>query len=183
MGIDPVKMRSRRAVFLDRDGVLNQAVVRDGRPFPPPAVADVVIPDDVPEALVALSDAGFLLIGVTNQPDVARGTQKREVVEAINEHLLTTLPVMDFFVCYHDDLDGCDCRKPLPGLILRASEKYDIHLPESYMVGDRWKDIEAGKRAGCCTILIQRNYAEKKSPQPDLVVSQLSEAADWILKR
>lgn len=181
MGIDPIKQQKQPAVFLDRDGVLNQALVRNRKPFPPPSVDDVVIPDEVPPALAALSKAGFLLIGVTNQPDVARGTQKKEVVEAINKLLMASLPVENIFVCYHDDPDGCDCRKPLPGLLLQASEKYAIHLPTSFMIGDRWKDIEAGRQAGCRTILLQREYAEKIATKPDLIASKISEAVDWIL--
>jgi D-glycero-D-manno-heptose 1,7-bisphosphate phosphatase len=183
MGIDPLAKSQQRAVFLDRDGVLNQSVVRDGRPYPPASAKDVIVPDDVPSALAALAAADLLLIGVSNQPDVARGIQTREVVERINKHLLKALPVEELFVCYHDDADGCDCRKPKPGLLLQAARKYAIHLPGSYMVGDRWKDIEAGRRAGCRTVLIQHHYQEKAPAAPDHTADSLSEAAAWILEQ
>ncbi len=175
---------SRRAVFLDRDGVLNRAIVRNGRPYPPATPSDVEIMPDAPEALEALEAAGFLLIGVTNQPDVARGTQRRAVVEAINAALLAALPLLEILVCYHDDRDGCGCRKPLPGLLLQAAAKHAIDLPSSFLIGDRWKDIETGHRAGCATVLIDHGYAEKgPGSSPDATVRSLSEAVRWILRQ
>jgi D-glycero-D-manno-heptose 1,7-bisphosphate phosphatase len=173
-----------RAVFLDRDGVLNQPVVRDGKPFPPASPEELVILPGVPQALRKLKEAGLLLIGVTNQPDVARGTQRREVVEAIHMALLETLPVDEILVCYHDDRDNCRCRKPLPGLLLEAAENHFIKLGASFMVGDRWRDVEAGQNAGCSTIFIDYGYSERlpKNP-PDLTVHSLVEAVDWILPR
>ncbi len=174
----------RKAVFLDRDGVLNRAIVKNGKPYPPGSLEELQIPDDVPHALQALKEAGFLLIGVTNQPDVARGVQRREVVESINASLLAALPLEDILVCYHDDGDHCSCRKPQPGLLQRAAARYGIDLVSSYMVGDRWKDVEAGKRAGCTTVLIDYQYDdEKESPHPDYSVHALVEAVAHILKR
>ena len=175
---------ARQAVFLDRDGVLNQALVRHGKPYPPASLAELQIVPDAPEALAALQAAGFLLIGVTNQPDVARGTQRREVVEAINAALLATLPLAEILVCYHDDGDGCACRKPQPGLLLQAAATYAIDLPSSFMVGDRWRDVEVGRRVGCRTVLLDYGYRER-SPEspPDCTVRSLSEAAWWILRQ
>jgi D-glycero-D-manno-heptose 1,7-bisphosphate phosphatase len=133
---------------------------------------------------MALKAAGFLLIGVTNQPDVARGTQRREVVEAINAALLATLPLADILVCYHDDRDRCDCRKPLPGLLLQAASRYGVTLSASIMIGDRWRDVEAGRRAGCRTVLLDCGYAERKAKSPpDCTIRSLSEAAAWILQQ
>jgi D-glycero-D-manno-heptose 1,7-bisphosphate phosphatase len=111
----------RQAVFLDRDGVLNEAVVRDGKPFAPASIAELQIPPGTREALMRLKEREFFLLVITNQPDVSRGIQKREVVEEMNGHLKSTLPLDDIFTCYHDDHDGCDCRKPQPGLLLRAA--------------------------------------------------------------
>jgi len=175
----------REAVFLDRDGVLNRAVVRNGRPYPPATIAEFQIPPDVPSALEVLKAAGFLLIGVTNQPDVARGTQRREVVEAMNAALLAALPLHEMLVCYHDDRDGCECRKPLPGLLLQAAARHAIALSSSFMIGDRWKDVETGRRAGCATVLIEYGYAETgpRRPGPDHIAHSLSEAAEWILSK
>ena len=173
----------RMAAFLDRDGVLNRAVVKNGRPYPPATLAELQILPDVPLALQALKAAGLLLIGITNQPDVARGTQRRDVVEAINAALLAALPLDDMLVCYHDDGDACDCRKPRPGLLIQAATKHGIDLASSFMIGDRWKDVEAGRRAGCAAILIDYGYAESGPDgcSPDRAVRSLSEAAAWIL--
>lgn len=177
-----MKIEERRAVFLDRDGVLNRAIVKNGNPYPPSNLDELEIPEDVPRAMQALKEAGFLLIGVTNQPDVSRGTQQQEVVEAIHAALLRILPLEEIFVCYHDDGNGCSCRKPMPGLLYQATEKYSIDLSSSFMIGDRWKDMEAGRRAGCVTILIDHHYTEKGSGRPpDYRVRLLSEAATCIL--
>lgn len=174
----------KRAVFLDRDGVIVHAVVREGKPYPPDTLAEVVIPAEVKPALDALQAAGYILISITNQPDVARGTQRKEVVESINQYLMCQLPVAEILVCYHDNADHCECRKPQPGLILQAAEKYDIDLTRSFMIGDRWKDIEAGQRAHCETIFIDYGYDEKQpSPPATKKVASLAEAAHWILDR
>jgi len=172
-------------VFLDRDGVLNRAVGRDGRPYPPATLAELDVLPDVPAALRTLKAAGLLLIGITNQPDVARGTQRREVVDAINAALLAALPLDAMLVCYHDDGDACECRKPRPGLLIRAATEHGIDLASSFMIGDRWKDVAAGRRAGCAAILIDHGYAESAPDgcSPDRAVRSLSEAAAWILVR
>jgi len=180
MGINP---GSRRAVFLDRDGVINRAVVRDGRPYPPASVDDVELLPGVDAALRRLKAAGYLLIVVTNQPDVARGLQSRDAVEAIHARLASVLPIDAFRVCYHDDQDACACRKPQPGLILDAAREYDVDLGASAMVGDRWRDIEAGRLAGCASIFLDYRYAERQPDEPDAIVTSLEEAADWILSK
>lgn len=172
-----------RAVFLDRDGVINRQLTRNGAFRPPRTLEELEILPGVPEALQALQAAGFLLIVVTNQPDVARASLGKGAVEEINAALAAALHLDDILVCYHDDPDGCECRKPKPGLLLRAAEKYRIDPKASFMVGDRAKDVEAGHRAGCETILIDYHYAESMAHSPDHVVNSLSEAADWILKR
>ena len=173
-----------RAVFFDRDGVLNEALVKEGRPLPPARLEDLRIIAGAEEGLAALAAAGFILVGVTNQPDVARGTQSREAVEAMNRALLSALPLQEILVCYHDDADNCGCRKPRPGLILAASTKYRIDLSQSFLVGDRWRDVEAGRRAGCRTILVDYRYAETYRGQaPDIRTSSLAEAVRVILGR
>lgn len=171
----------RVAVFLDRDGVLNRAVVRDGHPFPPSALDEVEILPGVAQALARLRGAGYLLIVVTNQPDVARGTARMEDVEAINREIGAQLPLDEFCTCYHDSSDGCDCRKPRPGALIAAGERHGIDLARSYMIGDRWRDVEAGRSAGCVTFFIDYGYAERKPVKPDFRVASLSEAASIIL--
>jgi len=181
MGVDPQVSASAslpRAVFLDRDGVLTEVTVRDGHPYPPQSLTDLTIYPDVRDSLIRLKEAGFALVVVTNQPDVARGTQTRDVVDAMHAHLLATLPLDECRVCYHDDADGCACRKPRPGL-LTAAPHHD--LPRSVIVGDRWRDVDAGRNAGCRTVFIDRGYAEPSSA-PDVRVGSLTEAVDWILR-
>ena len=172
---------STKAVFLDRDGVLNEAIVRHGKPLSPMTVAEVVVPLDVPGALARLRQHGFRLIMVTNQPNIARGAQSREAVHAINEYLKGLLQIEAVEICEHDDADNCDCRKPKPGMLLRAAARYQIALAESFMIGDRWRDIEAGRRAGCRTILIGDGYGEDIRSAPDATVATLGDAADWLL--
>jgi D-glycero-D-manno-heptose 1,7-bisphosphate phosphatase len=171
----------RRAVFLDRDGVINRAVVHDGRPYPPANLAEMEILPGVSCAMTALHLEGWLLIVVTNQPDVARGTKSLADVESINQYLHQILPIYEFRTCYHDSCDGCDCRKPLPGALLAAAKTHDIDLSASYMVGDRWRDTEAGERAGCKTIFIDHGYDEKQPQNIDFRVNSLAEATTIIL--
>jgi D-glycero-D-manno-heptose 1,7-bisphosphate phosphatase len=169
-----------RAVFLDRDGVLNRAIVRQGKPYPPASVAEMEILPDAAGALARLKAAGYRLVVVSNQPDVARGDQRREVVEAINAALQAKLPLDEFRICYHDDRDACGCRKPRPGLLTREPAH---DLEQSVIVGDRWRDVEAGRRAGLrAAVLIDRGYAEGCDVVPDARVGSLAEAADWILR-
>ena len=177
-------MRKLPAVFFDRDGILNRAVIRDGNPYPPARLEDVEILLGTVTALPQLQAAGYILIGITNQPDVARGTQSREVVESINAMIQARLPVREIFVCYHDNIDSCDCRKPKPGLILQAREKYGLDLSQSWMVGDRWKDIAAGHSAGLKTIFVDYHYAEMyEGIRADLTVKDTLFLPDIILKR
>lgn len=180
MGIGPVS-ETRRAVFLDRDGVLDRVYVENGKPHPPATLEELEILPGVPEALRTLKARGFLLIVATNQPDVARGTRRRELVEAINAALMSQLPLDDIRVCYHDDPDDCACRKPRPGMLLDAAVQYGIDLTGSFMIGDRDKDIEAGQRAGCKTIMMDKEYLEPEMTTPDFRARTLPEAADWII--
>jgi len=180
MGIDRA---ARRAVFLDRDGVINRAVVRDGKPYPPAAADDVDVLPGVAPALARLKAAGYLLVVITNQPDVARGTQSHAGVDAIHARLASELPIDEFRACYHDDGDGCACRKPKPGMILESAGAHGIDLAASVMVGDRWHDVEAGRQAGCATVHLDCAYAERPPEHPDVVVGSLAEAVDWILSR
>jgi transaldolase len=173
----------RRAVFVDRDGVINRAVVRDGRPHPPASVEDVELLPGVEAGLERLKAAGYLLIVVTNQPDVARGVQSRAIVDAIHARLAGALPIDEFRTCYHDDKDACECRKPKPGLILAAARERHVDLAASVMIGDRWRDIEAGRSAGCATVFVDCGYAERKPDAPDAVVASFEEAARWVLSR
>jgi D-glycero-D-manno-heptose 1,7-bisphosphate phosphatase len=172
--------RFRAAVFLDRDGVLNEAMVRNGRPVPPSKISEFVLLGGVVEACQRLRRSGFALVVVTNQPDVARGTQSMAEVEAMNHLLRSEIDLDAIFVCPHSDEALCECRKPAPGMLLAGAKELGVDLGESFMVGDRWRDIEAGRRAGCRTIHIDRNYDEEVPYRPDAVVGDLPSAVDWI---
>jgi D-glycero-D-manno-heptose 1,7-bisphosphate phosphatase len=173
-----------RAVFLDRDGVINRALVRDGKPYPPRSLKEFEILPGVPEACARLKAAGFLLVVATNQPDVGRGTLPQQTVEALHAHLLRALPLDRIEVCYAAGgkygQPSAD-RKPQPGMLLRAAAALEVDLSRSWMVGDRWRDIECGRAAGCRTVLIDYGYEEGVKNAPDCVVHTLFEAAEKIL--
>lgn len=170
----------RPAVFLDRDGVINRTTVRNGTPYPPQTVDELEILPGVAEALELLAQAGLPRIIVTNQPDVARGTQQQAVVEAINAKLMAELPLTAAYSCYHDNADACDCRKPRPGLLQKAAREHHIDLSASFMVGDRWSDIVAGAAAGCKTFLLDAPYSQCHRCAPDYKIADLLEAARLI---
>jgi len=178
MGVRKIK---QPAVFLDRDGVLNEAPVVRGVPSSPTTLQEFQWTPDAKASLQRLHKAGWLLIVVTNQPEVPRGKVTLENLEKIHQFMRKETPVKDIFSCVHDDKDDCGCRKPKPGMLLAAAEKWQIDLSRSWMVGDRWKDVQAGKTAGCRTILIQADYSQPEKCPPDHAVSTLTQAADIIL--
>jgi D-glycero-D-manno-heptose 1,7-bisphosphate phosphatase len=172
--------RSRPAVFLDRDGVLNEAFVRDGVPTPPRSVDEFRILPDAAAACSNLKRAGFVLVVVTNQPDVARGTLAAAEVDRIHDRLRRRVPLDEICVCVHDDADGCACRKPRPGMLLDAAERLNLDLARSACVGDRWRDVEAARRAGVKAVYVDRHYGEAEPAGADVAVASLAEAAAWI---
>ena len=176
---------SRRAVFLDRDGVLNRPVVRDGLPFPPANLDEFQLYPDVAEGCQRLKDAGFVLIVVTNQPDVGRGTQSRESVEAMHAKLRADIPALDGIeVCFHAGSshgEPCDCRKPKPGMLLRAAATHGIDLKRSFLIGDRWRDVDCAHAAGCRAVFIDHGYRETLREKPDFTVATFREAVTTIL--
>ena len=176
----------RRAVFLDRDGVINKPVIRAGRPYPPAEPQEFEIYEDVAAGCARLEGAGYLLVVVTNQPDVARGTQTRAAVEAMHRKMQEALPQIGRVeVCWHagaDFGDPCDCHKPEPGMILRAAEALSIDVSQSFLIGDRWRDVDCGHRAGCRTIFVDRKYSEPLRQLPDWTVKSFGEAVDVILQ-
>lgn len=171
----------RRAVFLDRDGILNRSIVRDGKPYPPNRAEELEILPRVPEALAALRAAGFLNIVVTNQPDVATGKTPRAFVDWIHDQLRTRLAIDDIFACYCVEGPGCPCYKPSPCMLVEAARKWSIDLAASAMVGDRWRDIGAGRAAGCKTFFVDHGYAEALKFAPDVVVADLADASGLII--
>lgn len=173
----------RAAVFLDRDGVLNRSVDRHGVPSPPSSLDDFELLPGVPEAASRLRDAGYMLVVVTNQPDIARGTQDVAVVEAMNEVIQREVGVDAILVCPHDDIDNCECRKPKPGMLLQAMERFDIDRERSFMVGDRWRDVVAGQAAGCRTVQVGSLDEGSNGAVASARRTDLADAVRWILSQ
>jgi D-glycero-D-manno-heptose 1,7-bisphosphate phosphatase len=177
-----VSANLRPAVFLDRDGVINNTLVRGGVSHPPGHLDEFEFLPGVLEAARRLADAGWAMVVVTNQPDVARGLQMRASVEAMNLHVRQHLPVLDVLTCWHDSGDDCACRKPRPGLLTEGARRFDLNLRRSVMVGDRWSDVVAGQAAGCTALLVETPFSARERCQPDHCVNDLTEAAAWIVE-
>ena len=172
----------KRAIFVDRDGILNAAVVRNGLPHPPASLTELRFLPGVRERLKELKELDMVVVCVTNQPDVARRTVSRAAVDEINERVCTEMPLDDLLVCFHDDVDNCACRKPRAGLLLRAASQFGIDLGSSYMIGDRWKDIACGAVAGCTTVFVDYGYSETyKGPEPTHTTNCAAGALDYVL--
>jgi D-glycero-D-manno-heptose 1,7-bisphosphate phosphatase len=174
---------SRAAVFLDRDGVLNDTIMRDGKPSPPHSLDEFRVLPGVKAATGRLKDEGFVLVMATNQPDVSKGLVRRDVVEAMHDRLRTDLHLDAVKVCWCLEGPSCDCYKPKPGMLREAADELDLDLSRSYMVGDRWRDVGAGRNAGCWTIFIDRGYDEVMQERADAVCADLGEAASVIIAR
>lgn len=175
-------MQMNKTVFFDRDGVINKAVVKEGKPYPPATIDEVELIDGVKDGLKKLKELGFIIIVCTNQPDVARGKTSQSSVDAIHTYLKESLAIDEIYCCFHDDNENCNCRKPKPGMLLDAAKKWSIDLNKSFMVGDRWRDIEAGKLAGVTTILIDYNYNEKKA-KPDFAATNFKQVINYIINK
>ena len=173
---------SRKAIFLDRDGVINYPILKKGKPYPPRKLDEVKIYPEVYSFLEIMKNSGFYLIVITNQPDVARGDILKSQVEEINDYLLKTLLwiTLKFVIMMIQIIVSVE--KPRPGSLISAAKLYNLKLEKSYMIGDRWKDISAGLKAGCKTIFIDRNYDEKKPEKYHVKINNLDEARDYINK-
>ncbi len=171
-----------RAVFLDRDGVLNANIERDGKQVAPTSLAEFRLLPGVVDAVTKLKAAGFTIVVVTNQPDVATGRTPLATVEAMHDLLREKMPLDAIKACFHTDKDNCACRKPLPGMLLEAARELDIDLGASFMVGDRWRDTQAGLAAGCRTIFVDYGHFQEGPHQPDRTVRSLPEAVSFIIE-
>lgn len=170
-----------KAVFLDRDGVLVVPEFRDGRSFAPTSLEGYRFYADAPQALLRLKAAGFKLVVVTNQPDVGNGLLPRDVADEMHDRLRSAMPVDMIKACFHGQAANCDCRKPKPGMLIEAARELGLDLQNSYMVGDRASDVEAGEAAGCRTVFIDLDYRERRPAAPTYVVRSISEAASSII--
>lgn len=172
---------SDRAVFLDRDGVLVETFVRDGRAYAPVSLEDFRVYPDAGPQVERLKLAGLVPIVFTNQPEVARGTLSPATLARMHEQLTAAVDVAEIFVCVHQDRDGCECRKPKPGMLHAAATKWALDLSRSFVIGDRWRDIEAGDAVGCHTVLIDRPYSACR--RADARVPDLAHAVDVVVAR
>ena len=169
-----------RAVFLDRDGVINKVILCNGKPHSPRKLNEFVFNDGIKEAIFRLKQVGYKIFVLSNQPDIARGNMTQGVLDLMTQKIRWELPVDDVYICPHDDDHNCSCRKPKPGMLLDAAVKWKIDLPSSFVVGDTWKDMEAGSAAGCKSILLDAPYNQDVHSHSR--VKSLQEAADIIIK-
>jgi D-glycero-D-manno-heptose 1,7-bisphosphate phosphatase len=170
-----------KAVFLDRDGVINNVIFRNGnnlKPIAPWSMKEFRLIPGIEKPLLDLSKSGFKLFIVTNQPDIGNGVISQAFVEMVNENILSNLPIDEIKICPHVDLNGCDCRKPKSGMITSLAKKWDIDCKESFMIGDTWKDIESGKKTCATTILLEKHY--NTNVEADYTASNLSQAVEII---
>ena len=172
----------KKAVFLDRDGVINEAFIKNGQPSSPNSLDELKILPGVKESILRLKKLNFICLVVTNQPDVSRRKIKKKTVIKMNNFLKKVIELDDIFVCYHDDKDNCNCRKPKPGLLLQAGKKWNLDFKKSFMIGDRWRDIQAGEKVGCKTIYLDYNYKDIKPKNPDFITHKLLNAVYLIEK-
>ena len=169
-----------RAVFFDRDGVVNKVIVRDGKPYSPRTIEEFILNDGIREAAYHLRTRGFRVFVVSNQPDIARGKLSNDVLDLMIRRMRWEIPIDDVYICPHDEVHQCSCRKPKPGMLMELASRWNIDLLSSFMIGDTWKDIEAGKAAGCRTILLDAPY--NQNTDCEYRVRSLSEAVNLIIK-
>lgn len=171
----------KRAVFLDRDGVLCEAIVRNGRAYAPTALEDFRLAEDAAAQVARLREAGFVCLVFTNQPELARGMLAPDTLEAMHRLLREQIAVDGVYICPHDPADGCECHKPKPEMLHAAAKQWPLSLPDSFVIGDRWRDVDAGRSAGCFTILLERSYSACSTA--DACVADLAAAVDLVLAR
>jgi D-glycero-D-manno-heptose 1,7-bisphosphate phosphatase len=169
-----------RAVFFDRDGVINKVILRDGKPYSPRKLEEFILNEGIGEAVDRLRGRGFKVFIVSNQPDVTRGEITQSLLDLMTQQIRREISVDEIYICPHDDQQGCLCRKPKPGMLFQAMWEWDINLKTSFLIGDTWKDMEAGRAAGCKTILLDAPY--NQNIRCDFRAKSLSEATDIILK-
>lgn len=178
-----MRVAGKRAVFLDRDGVINRSLVRNGKPYAPVVVDEFEIYPDVPDSIAVLKASGYLVIVITNQPDLSTGKQTFESLDLIHQRLKNLCLVDDIKICPHTDAHGCTCRKPSPGMLMESAKEWGIDLSKSFMVGDRWRDVAAGQAAGCKQVFfIDHGYQEKKPSPPFTLINSLHQCAQIIVK-
>ena len=171
---------TKKGIFFDRDGVINKSLILNNKPYPPKSLKDFEFFENIEKTLEQVRKSGFMSFIFTNQPDVARGALGKDKIEEINKYIYSKLPINKIYCCYHDDKDNCECRKPKAGMLYEAAKEFDVDLKKSFVVGDRWRDIDAGNLAGCKTIFIDYGYSEKLKTKPDYTINKIDEIIDLI---
>jgi len=174
---------SKPAVFLDRDGVLNIPLFSNGRSYAPKRLEDFILYGDAATSVDRLKTNGFLVVVVTNQPDVGAGKIDKKIVDEMHKRLRAEVSVDEIEVCYETKEEATDRRKPGAAMLLEATAKLGIDLNHSYMVGDRSSDVEAARQAGVIPIFIDHGYSEPRPPAPTQTAASLGQATDWILNQ
>jgi len=170
----------KSGVFLDRDGVVNKIILKERRPYSPRKLDQLEILDGVRDAVKILQKLGFKVVVITNQPEISRGLITENLVMEMHNKISEETGIKNFYFCRHDDFHDCGCRKPKTGMLLRAAVELDLDFNQSYLVGDRWKDIQAGQKVGCKCYFIDNNYDEPMPISPFHTVKSLYEAAILI---
>jgi D-glycero-D-manno-heptose 1,7-bisphosphate phosphatase len=168
-----------RAIFLDRDGILNKAIVINKKPKSPKNLSELVLNKSLKKFLLDAKKS-YYLICVTNQPEVGRKKFSKTEIKKINNFIKVFFNLDDIFTCYHEKDNICNCRKPKIGLLLKSKKKYNINLKKSIVIGDRWKDIAMGKKAGCKTIFVDYNYNENLKDRPDVTVNNIKKLINHV---
>jgi D-glycero-D-manno-heptose 1,7-bisphosphate phosphatase len=167
-------MQTNKAIFFDRDGVLNKAIMKNNKPFSPKTLKQLEINPDANMIIKYAKKKKFLTFMITNQPDVARGENSKKNVDKINLFIKKKLNIDDIFCCYCSD-NQCKRRKPNPGMLIEAKKKWNISFKKSFLIGDRKKDIDAAKKVKIKSIFIDYNYDEKKPTKPNFVIYTLKQ--------
>ena len=170
-----------KAFFLDRDGILNKAIVRNGKPYAPITDEEFKINTKFLSTIKYLKSLNYILIIITNQPDVQKKILKRSQVNKFNLLLKNYFKIDDIFVSFSNNNKNYR-RKPNPGMLLEAKNRWNINFRKSYFVGDRKSDIDAGTKVGVKTIFVDRNYKEKKPVNYNYKIKNLNKIKSLVKK-
>ena len=170
----------KRAVFIERDGILNEVRVGPKHPITPLTLEEFKVNTAAVAPLQALKAAGFVLIVTTNQPGLSRGYQARRELDRMHDVLRRTFAVDDLLVCPHDETDHCPCRKPRPGLLIEAAFKWHLNLDHSFVISDKWQDSEAARTAGCTSLLLKSPWVGQV--HHDFVLPDITAIVEKILR-
>ncbi|HLP77322.1 MAG TPA: HAD-IIIA family hydrolase [Candidatus Paceibacterota bacterium] len=168
------------AVFIERDGVLNQVRLSGQQQVSPATLAEFKINEAAAPWLARLRAADFLVLVTTNQPGIARGYLPRRELDYMHDQLRRKLPIDDLFLCPHDEADRCPCRKPKPGLLKEAKYKWQLNLDRSFVISDKWQDAEAARAAGCTSLLIKSPWVG--TVHHDFILPDLGAVVEKILQ-